>query len=52
MTGPINVTGNIAGIGAKGPDDPLKITKSQASKYKKRNLLSFKTFIRGVDKLN
>ncbi len=49
MTIPANVTGNIAGIGSQGPNDPLKIPKKSADAYKKRNLLSFKKFIRGID---
>lgn len=52
MTTPANVTGNIAGIGSKGPNDPLKIPPKQVSNYKKRNLLSFKKFIRGIDQIN
>jgi hypothetical protein len=48
---PANVTGNIAGIGSQGPNDPVKIPDNDRKKYKKRNRLSFKEFVRGIDKL-
>lgn len=51
MTIPANVTGNIAGIGSQGPNDPVKISPKTASNYKKRNILSFKKFIRGMNKI-
>lgn len=42
----MNTTGNVSGIGSKGPDDKLKVSKQAASKYKKRNIDTFLNFIR------
>lgn len=45
MTVPINVTSNVAGIGANAQQpDPLKIPDSDREKYKKRNIQTFLKF--------
>jgi hypothetical protein len=46
MTVPVNVTANVSGIGSQGPDDKLKVSKSTADGYKKRNRLGFLEFTR------
>jgi hypothetical protein len=46
MSEPVNVTGNVSGIGSRGVDDKLKVPKSAAEKYKKRNRLGFLEFVR------
>lgn len=44
---PVNVTSNVAGIGANAQQpDPLKIPDSARKKYKKRNIQTFIKFTR------
>lgn len=48
MTAPVNVTSNVAGIGANpAPQspDPLKIPEKDRKKYKKKNRDGFVKFI-------